>query len=135
MTLSGDELVERVEKWQRVLAPLGLSHFRVEQIVVGEATPAGSDCNATSGLPQHYDSIHFWFTESFLEETDERRLDEVIIHEWLHAALRDLDEATDAAHRWMPEAVAKDYDERIEHEQEGLIDRFARLVYALHSGS
>lgn len=135
MSISNEYLLARVEYWQERLKPLGLSHFRVEQVVVGPETPSGDGCNATSGLPQHYDSIYFWFKQEFLDETDENRLNEVIVHEWLHGALRDLDEATDAAHKWMPDLVAKDFDERIEHEQEGLIDRLARLIVALDGDS
>lgn len=136
MKIDGIELAERIERWQKVLSPLGIGHFRIESVDIADETPSHCGANATARLYRHYDSVQFWFTHDFLDDCTEQRLDEVIIHEWLHVAWRDYEDVTDrAGEAWMSPQAAKDFSESLEHEQEGLIERHARLIYALHNGS
>ncbi len=125
------ELAQRIEWWQGILAPLGVSHFRIERVTCCEETTSKCNAIATSRIPSHYDSVYFEFTDDFLEEATERRLDEVIVHEWLHVAHRDVDEAMRAPRPWMAEQAYDDWVERVEHEHEGLIERLARFIVAL----
>lgn len=136
MKITGPQLARRVERWQKVLAPLGLGHFRIEEVTVADQTPSHCGANATARLYQHYDSVQFWFTHDFIDGSTPKRLDEVIIHEWLHVAWRDHEDVTDrAGEAWMPPAALKDFTAALEHEQEGLIERTARLIYTLYHGS
>lgn len=135
MKITTTQLARRIERWQKILAPLGVGHFRVEQVSIADETPSHCGANATAQLYRHYDSVQFWFTHDFLDDVTEQRLNEVIIHEWMHVAFRDYEDATDQAESWMSPQAAKDFSDRVEHEQEGLIERLARLIYALYSES
>lgn len=129
----GIRLAKRIERWQRVLRPLGVGSFRIECVTICDETSSKAGAIATSRIPPHYDSVYFEFTRDFLAEASKRRLDEVIVHEWLHVAHRDTDEATTRAVRaWMPEATYEDWKDAVEHEHEGFIERLARLVVDLH---
>lgn len=127
------KLAQRVEAWQKRLAPLGIGHFRILAVHVVDQTPGGARANASVFTPSDYDSAEFWFKYDYVEECNEQELDETIIHEWLHVAFRDLDDALEVVESWMPEATHNDFENRIDHEREGVIDRLARLIYALHN--
>jgi hypothetical protein len=57
-----------------------------------------------------------------------------IIHEWLHVAFRDFEAAISACEDWLPTRTFSDFNERLEHEREGLIDRLAVTLFQLHTG-
>jgi hypothetical protein len=122
----------QVEAWQARLGPLGVGHFRVTGVNVVEATPAGPQARATVLTHSDYDSAEFWFTKDFLKEADERELAETIIHEWLHVAMRDLDETLELIENWMPPATFEQFDTVLDREREGFIDRLSRTIYEIH---
>ncbi len=132
MKITPVQLARRVEHWQKILAPLGVGHFRVDRVTTCDTTSGDSAAIATIRTSPHYDSVVFEFTYGFLDEADSRRLDEVIVHEWLHPIFRDHDEAARVVKSWMPEATYEDWFDRIEHEQEGIIERVARFIVDLH---
>lgn len=125
-------LAKRVERWQHILSPLGVAHFRIEQVSAVDETPAGPHSNVTVQIFTHYDSVKFWFTHEFLEGADEKGLDEAIIHEWVHVAMRDFDNALEAVEPWMPLHTYRDFEESVDHEREGLVDRVARCIWELY---
>ncbi len=132
MKITAIQLAKRVETWQHRLGPLGVGHFRIEAVHLTDETPNGKSANASVWCPRHYDNAEFWFTHDFLEETDERGLDETIIHEWLHVAWRDMDEALDRVEAWMPPHAYVDFEDIVNHEREGLIERAARMIADLY---
>lgn len=122
------QLAKRVEKWQHRLAHLGISHFRINSVTIDDETPGGPHAQASVRVSENYDNATFWFKWDFINDCTERDLDETIIHEWLHVAMRDLDQALDSAETWMPKATYADWDERIDHEREGLVERLTRTL-------
>ena len=126
------KLAKRVEAWRDRMVYLGIGHFRIDSVSVVDETPGGPTAGATV-IPSHtYDSCRFYFTISFLESIESpRQLDETIIHEWLHVAMRDLDQAIESAEDDMTGTARETWNSRITHEREGLVDRLARQVYAL----
>lgn len=135
MKLTEAQLLKRVERWQQRLSPLGVGHFRIEWCRIVDETPSNCGANATTAVATHYDTVHFWFQREALEASDAQTLDERIIHEWLHVAHRDADEALMQVESWMPRDTYRDFDERMEHEYEGFIDRVSRALYAFFHGS
>jgi hypothetical protein len=126
------QLLKRVKFWQRTLAELGISHWRIEECNIVEEPPTERQSAASCGLSRQYASVWFNFRREFLEEASLTKIDETIVHEWLHVALRDLDEAKDGAETWMPAATWTDFEERYTHESEGVVEAFARLIVRLH---
>lgn len=134
LRLTEQQLWARVVKWQQRLLPLGVAHFRIDSVdLVDECTDPDAAAGVT--ISDLYDSVKFEFDKQELAASTEQKLDERIIHEWLHVAWRDYDHAIAAQWRWLPEVSRADYEEAINHEYEGLIDRLARVIYALYSES
>lgn len=128
-------LAKRVERWQQTLAPLGVSHWRIGAVTVTDDVPGQPDSQAAVQPSHDYDSVRFWFLEEFVDSATERELDEAIIHEWMHVAMRDFDAAVLWAEDSLAPAALSAWEDRIHHEREGIIDRLARLIYALHEGT
>ncbi len=128
-------LVRRIEAWQQRLAHLGIGHFRIVAVHLTDETPGGRYAKAAVQASTDYDTCEFWFALEHLEGCTERDLDETIIHEWLHVAWRDFDGVVDSVEPWMPKATYADFDDRIHHECEGLIERLARSIAAFYYGS
>jgi hypothetical protein len=126
-------LAKRVEAWQKRLGPLGLQQKRIECVTLTDEVPDNDTAVAGVQPGGNYDSVRFFFAHEFLEETDDRGLDEVILHEWLHVAMRDLDRAIDAAAYELSAGARYQWNERVHHEREALVDRLARQIYALYT--
>jgi hypothetical protein len=121
-------LATRVEAWRDRLAHLGMSHFRITSVHVQDETPGGPRAEASVRPSGAYDSVEFWFKWDFIQTCTNYELDETIIHEWLHVAMRDLDEAIDSVESWMTKQAYEDFVDRVDHEREGVIDRLARQI-------
>lgn len=132
MKITPTQLAKRVEKWQQILAPLGIGHFSINCISLVDEVPGTPGSLAAVTTSQDYDYVRFYFNNEYLDEADAEDVDRTIVHEWLHVALRDLDHALRAVEKWMPEATYDDWDDRVTHEREGLIERLASLIVALH---
>lgn len=125
----GIKLAERIELWQERLRWLGIGHWRIDAVHVVDETPGGPHANATVRPSYHYQSCEFWFRHDYMDECTEADLDETIIHEWLHVAMRDLDRAIEAIDDQLTPAARDIWDARVDHEREGLIDAVARQIY------
>lgn len=93
------------------------------------------DEQASAGVKpsSYYDHCWMRFQKTWLENADERELDETIIHEWLHVSWRDM---TDAIEQIEPElglGQRLSWHARIEHETEGIIERTARALYDFYT--
>jgi hypothetical protein len=126
------KLCKRVETWQKRLGPLGLGHFRIEEVQVSEDAPSGAAANASVHTSSYYDSVAFWFRTDHVEDSSEQRLDETIVHEWLHVAMRDLDASLEGLSDWIPFQTLSLWEERVNHEREGLVDRLARTIVSCY---
>lgn len=125
----GVALAQRVEKWGKKLAPLGVAHFYIDSIHITDETPGGPRAKATVQASQNYDHCTFWFQDDFLTHCSGDELDHTIIHEWLHVAMRDFDRSLDAVEKWMPEATYGDFEDTVDAEREGLVDRVAHTLF------
>ena len=128
MNITPIQLAKRVEKWQRALAYLGVGHVRIDRVTITDDMPQGSDANAAVWVANHYDRCTFFFRSEYLEEADARSLDETIVHEWVHVAMRDFDSALEVVEEWMPPGTFRDWSERVDHEREGFVERLAFLI-------
>lgn len=131
MKLTPIQLAKRVEQWQKRLPLLGVGHVTIKCVTLCDETPGGPQAKATVQSSTHYDEAHFWFTFDFIAECDEAELDQTIIHEWVHVAMRDLDSAIESVDEQLSPAVNEVWTDRLEHEREGLVDKIARQIYHL----
>lgn len=131
MNITPIQLAKRIEKWQQRLQSLGVGHTRIECVSLVDQTPGGSDAKATVQPSREYDSAHFWFTHDFIKECTESELDETIVHEWVHVAMRDLDVAieADVVEDFLPKFAHEVWADRVDHEREGFVDKIAREIY------
>lgn len=135
---SSIRLAKRVEKWTKTLVELGLAHWRIERICITDKMPHDGDgkgtANASILVASTYDSMHIYFRHSFLEEAAESRIDETIVHELLHAAMRDIDEAVNAADDYLSAASLSIWEKREDDARERFVENLARLIVRLHRG-
>lgn len=125
-------LAERVELWQERMAALGLGHWRILRVSVVDETPGGPHSNATVQPSFRYNTCKFWFKHEFIDNANPAEVDETIIHEWLHVLWRDFDQAVESIETQLAPAVSSVWEDRVEHEREGLIDICAQYIYSLH---
>lgn len=134
MKITGIQLAKRVEKWGKTLSTLGVAHFVIDRVVLCDETPAGRGYCAEVVTMASYDSASFYFTHNFLEDVEARELDQTIIHEWVHVAMRDLDQAITSIDPQLSPAAQHLWCDRVHHEREGLVERLALTLYDMHTG-
>lgn len=130
LTIEPVELAQRVEAWRDKLRFLGIGSVQITCVSVVDETPSGPHANASVSVSENYAKARFWFTHRFLEECEvDDDLNVVIIHEWLHVAFRDHDKLIrDTVDNWLAPHSLHDFEDRWEHEQEGLIDKLAYTI-------
>jgi hypothetical protein len=127
----GIRLGKRIEFWQRRLEPLGVGHWRIDAVhIVDEPTP-GREAAACVRPSAHYDHCEFWFKHDYIDNCSARDLDLTIIHEWVHVAMRSLDNAIEIADDMLGSVVEEVWNARIVHERENLVERISRQIYVL----
>lgn len=90
------------------------------------------DSDAGVSVHADYDLAHFYFNNSFIENTTASELDETILHEWVHVAFRDYDNAVKLSKPWFPDAAWETFDRNIDHHKETIVDRMAKTLYAFY---
>lgn len=128
MNITEKQLAARVALWQERMADTGVGSWRVDSVNKVDESPSGPDALASVQTSNRYDSCSFWFTNEFLADADDQTLDETIVHEWLHVAMRNFDNAIDAAAFELSSGSRYQWNDRVDHEREGLIDRLSRLI-------
>lgn len=128
------ELAKRVERWGNDLAALGVAHYIIDAVHVVEETPGGPQAQATVQASRAYDHCVFSFKREYLDTCTADDLDQTILHEWVHVAMRDLDRALTVVEKWMPEATYSDFEDVIDSEREGLVDRMAHALFFAFRG-
>jgi hypothetical protein len=130
MNITPEQLGERIEAWQRSLESLGVGHFRIVSVTMTDEVPGWAESHAGVSVSEDYDRVTFFFDNNYVDGATEKQLDETILHEWVHVAMRNLNNATNLARPWMPEATWRTFDENLDHHKETLVDRVARQLYA-----
>lgn len=128
------QLRTRVELWQKRLALLGVGHWRFT-LKVSDAIADRPENNPQAKADTHhfYDTVDFEFTTAAIQEhIDAGTLDEVVVHEWLHAADRTQDEIVYDLLEQLPPAARDLVEKREEAARERRVDNLARLIVSLH---
>lgn len=134
MKITPIQLAKRIERWGKTLASLGVAHFEFTVHLVDDVPPDGSG-QAAAWVSNDYDMVRFYFQHEHIEECTEGQLDQTIVHEWLHIAMRDYDSVTELVETWMPEATYTQWEQMLKHEREGIVDRIATVIVQLHGGN
>ena len=125
-------VLRRVEFWQQTLEPLGLQPWRTNVSFMDE--PEGKDnALAACHTSEAYDTCTFQFAHDHVEDAEKYQLDETIVHEWLHVLFRDYNQSISSVYDQLAPAVAEQWDTQMNHELEGVIEKLARTICALHS--
>lgn len=124
MTTSPSKLLKRVQFWQKELATLGISAWRLDELELVES----DDFRAQVCASSHYDLYKLRFDREFLEDATEQDLDETIVHELLHVVMRDLDTATDRAIRYTPGGEDGELHSSIKLAREALVHRLSLQI-------
>ena len=69
-----------------------------------------------------------------VDDSTPEELDQIILHEWMHVAMRDLDQAIEAVEDHLSYPVREVWENRVQHEREGLVDRMATALQSAFIG-
>lgn len=129
------ELHVRVLFWQERLAPLGVGHWRFTVKLLDHIEDDEDEAPAArADSSPFYDDVSFLFERASVKKRiKEGTLDELIVHEWLHVADRDHYHVVRQLLDSLAPATRTEMAIREEATREGRIDRFARLIVALHN--
>jgi hypothetical protein len=97
-----------------------------------EQEGAYSSSQAAVKTSNDYDVCHFFFNNDFLDRCTEEQLDQTIIHEWVHVAMRSYDQAVAAVDEELSGGSRYHWNLRLEHERENLVERLAQQLWKLH---
>ena len=125
--MTKQEIERRVGFWQAVL---NCEHVRVQVEVEDGPDPEDRNAYATCWPHPHYDQMKVVFRPRQFE-TAPRDLDEVVVHELLHFLFRDFVAAARSQEDALGPVAEEQFDAWLEHEEEGLIDRLARLIVSI----
>lgn len=126
------QLGKRVRSWMDRLRPLGLAHWTVHVRIVDEIdNPA--DAHASCSCSTHYNTMWLEFRQDFIDTAEEQILDKVIIHELLHAAMRDLDHVAEGVTEFLGEPHRSVYQDSLTHAGENLVERLAWTLTLAYS--
>lgn len=133
--MTGTQIAKRIDFWRRELEPLGLMHWRLGLSIDPDLQTAnGSDANAAVTPEDFYDTallyIHADVVPEGAQSTEE--FDRYIVHELIHIVFRDFSQAIESIKDHLAPPAASQWEDRIEHEEEGVVDRLARAIVRLH---
>lgn len=133
MTLK--QLQKRIDVLLGQMHPLGLGHWTINLSIVDEvASDYALGAHASCTCSTHYDVMWLEFSAEFIEEGTYEEIDRVIIHELVHATMRDLDHQIDEVSEYLGEPHKSVWQSNILHAREGLVEKLAQtLNHALRS--
>ena len=123
------QLRKRVELWLNRMQPLGIRHWAIELSIVNVVENERQvEANASCTCASHYDKMWLEFRKDFIDSADEEDLDRTIVHELLHASMRDLDHVSEGVSEYLGEPHRSVYQESLMHATEGLVERLAWTI-------
>jgi len=128
------QLAKRVEAWKDRLEFLGLGHWRIDGVGILDDIPDTENSVACVQTAHLYDNFRMFFRRDYIEESDEADIDETIIHELIHVAMRNLDRTYETVEEWMPRHTFADFMVTVGFEREAFVERLARTIYGLYCG-
>jgi hypothetical protein len=137
MTLN--QVCKRVDYWRSKLQALGISHWSITVSVVDEpqAGRRNAPAAASVGIEDLYDTADIQFRADMVPAGaySDPDFDRYIVHEMLHVAMRDWDAAIHSVDEHLSPATAAQWIDRLEHEEEGVVDRIARAIVAANASA
>jgi hypothetical protein len=127
------KLKKRVAYWNKRLEPLGITHWRITVEIHDDPFDDMPSATARTSTSHKYDSAWIQFQRSFLDEVEEtsdwQELDEVIIHELLHVAFRDLTNVHHLLDNQLSTADCEHFHHALTMAEEKVVERLARAIY------
>jgi hypothetical protein len=136
--LTGRQVAKRIDFWRKELELLGLSHWHLQLDIEDDLrTGHGDRANAAVNTEDFYDAARIKIDSEVIpgpgsDLVDLEHLDYCIVHELIHVAMRDFDAAIDSVKDHLAPAAASQWEDRLEHEEEGFVDRTARAIVRLY---
>lgn len=134
MTLN--QVCKRVDYWRQHLQSLGVSHWAITVAIVDEPSPGRRNAPAAAsvGIEDLYDTADIQFKAEYVPGGPKATpdFDRYIVHELLHIAMRDWDAAVHSIDEHLSPATAEQWVDRLEHEEEGIVDRLARAIVTVN---
>lgn len=124
------QLENRVKFWQKKLGSLGLGHWQFTIEIVDEPEGRPGSLAAISHSP-YYDCATIQFRRDHLDTATQYQIDRSIVHELMHAVHRDYDDAIHSVCDRLPADMVEAWHHRLDHEEEGVVDRCARAMVDL----
>jgi hypothetical protein len=119
---------EQIEKLVADWIPrLGLEHWQVE--IDWDKEPEVESSQAEVSWSASYDRAELHFRSNY-GEWDLRRAEQIVVHELLHVALRDLNMAGISVIGALEGPAAQIFSDWFDHELEGFVDRLAKALVA-----
>lgn len=129
--MTARQIKARVDFWTKRLAPLGLSHWDFEVYVFDGDIEDSPGCDATADTSDQYDSARLSFRADKVDR-DVREVDQLVLHELIHVAMRDFDETVDLVGWQLSIPVKSVWEQITDREREGLVERLARTIWSMH---
>lgn len=127
------QLKRRVEFWVKRLPYLGLQHWDFEY-VIEDSIEGHPNARAAVDTSDFYDNACITFDLTFVNEGPLELIDEVIIHELVHIAMRDFDELIDdTTDRLGDEGLQEFVVRQMTRERESLVERLARTIWVAYN--
>ena len=123
------QLKARVDHWRGVLH---LDHWDMNIEVVTAFDGSHDGAFARCLNEDDYDDTTLTFLDDWFRYASAADIDYAIVHEMLHVLMRDFDHAIDSIDRQLAPAVSEIWQEGVRHEREGIVDRLAKVIVALH---
>lgn len=119
MTILEALVEESVEFWQEAL---NLQHWEFDVEIVAEFED--SDVEASCLAHPYYDTARL----RFHKKLPTKRVDYCVVHEMLHAHMRDHDEAIEDVISFIGYNMSRGFSNRIHNTRENLIDKLTRIA-------
>lgn len=128
------ELDALLRKWQR---RLGLDAWRIELVIDplrwAEQRDPDSGADAFVWRSNDYDSARVYLNPDDVAEWDARTAADMVVHELVHLALRDLEHVVDLVAPLVSRDVYGVVRSAAQHELEATVDRLARQLVSLEA--
>ena len=105
---------------------LGLQGWELHVSIVDAVDDV--DSKASCSTSAHYDEMWLKFDKGWLKNATDEEIDRVILHELLHAFMRDFNQVTEDLLDYLGEPHRSSVAAAYKHEEEGMVERLARTL-------
>lgn len=139
-----EDVVHRIDYWQHhpSLRHLGLQHYRFQVRWINDEHDGGDEyagrVAAGVNVSEFYSDAWLKFDPDEMDspEWGDDDRDRYIVHELLHVAARNLEEALDSdVEDYFPPPLVGSWKGRVRHAEEGFLDSLARVIVSLDNAT